>query len=84
MFNPNSVVLVISALRNLPLSITTPLTFNPSAEVAVPYNLGLNPPSPRSDVDDIFTPDLTARNPVIEFFGVKLSLLIITTGLSST
>ena len=84
MFNPNSVVLVISDLRNLPLSTTTPLTFNPSADVAVPYSLGANPPSPRSVVADMFTPDLIARNPVIEFFGVKLSLLIITTGLSYT
>ena len=86
-FTPKSVVLTTSDLKNLPAATSIPAMFKASAFFAVPFSLGKNPPINVSIYDvvaglAILIPDLITSNPEITTLGVKLSLLIITTGIS--
>ena len=86
--NAKSVVLIVSDLKNFPDSTSTPPTLSALARVAVPNNIGSNPPT-NSAISgavlgsDMLIPERTKSKPDIMVLGVKLSLLKIITGMSA-
>ena len=73
----------MSDLKNLPAGTTTPEILRESAVSALPHNFVSKSLSSTCN-DVIFKPVRITLNPGIEILGVKLSLLIIKIGSSST